>query len=92
MSAGVVKACRVWVAHTAPPSANRHVLIVSEDCVARGQSAPYDSVNRCLMWIDEHPLMAWGILIAAIVVPLPFINPDEHDHKDHDRDRPRSSH
>jgi hypothetical protein len=94
MSAGVVTACRLWAPHTAPPSAKQHVLIVSENCVARGQSVTYPNANPCLMWIDEHPLMAWGILIAAIVAPLPFINPDEHDDNDrnHHHDRPRSPH
>ena len=70
---GVVTACRVWAPRTAPPAANRGLLIVSKGEVVRGRGPMRDCQTRMYQWVSENYLLTWCIVAAAIVVPVAVI-------------------
>ncbi len=74
---GVVTACRVWAARTAPPAANRGLLIVSDDRVVRGRGPMRDCQTRMYQWISENYLLTWCIVAAAIIVPVAVIGSNQ---------------
>jgi len=72
-AAGVVRACRVWAARKAPPSAKDGVLIVSDGRLVRGRGPMLDCQGRLYQWISEHYLLTWGAIAAAIAVPIAVV-------------------
>ena len=58
-------AFRIWSARTAPPAAEREVLLVTGEDVVRGQGAP----GGALRWLG-NPWVLGGIVATAIIVPL----------------------
>ena len=58
-------AYRIWSARTAPPSAEREVLLVAGEDVVRGQGPQ----GGALRWLG-NPWVLGGIVATAIIVPL----------------------
>ena len=59
---------RLWVAQTAPPSAQRGVLVISERNVVRGQS------QHGLLWWATNPWVLATAVSVAIAVPIALTN------------------
>lgn len=64
-SQGVV---RVWAPHTAPPSAQQGVMLVSGEDVVRGQAF------RSIGGFVSHPWVMAGIIATAVAVPIAIHN------------------
>jgi len=64
---------RLWSPRTAPPAAQRGMMLVSGNEIARGQSAggPFSGIAN---WVAQHPLMTAGAVAAAIAIPIAVDN------------------
>lgn len=82
------KQVRAWAPGTAPPSANKGLMMVHGDQVVRGQaycgspvgcgspvSAGFAGMREAL----SHPLVLGGIIAAAIAIPVAIHNSDDDD-------------
>lgn len=72
---GYVAPCRLWAAHTAPPTARPTALIVTGSDVVAGQWTPRP--GGVLSWMQAHPLIVAGIVATAIAVPLALADDDD---------------
>lgn len=70
---GGVKICRLWANRTAPPAANRAVLLVSGDQTVRAAGPMRDHQNAVYNWISEHYLLTYALIAAAITVPIVLV-------------------
>ena len=79
---------RLWNGGSEPSRATRLALIVANDAVVRGQCPPHDMgmgyvrgprpIGYSLYdMIEEHPVLAYTALTAAIVVPIVVINEND---------------
>ena len=59
--------CRCWTANTAPPSAIRQLLLVSDDSISRGQRP----IGELLF---SNPILIGLIIAAAIAIPIAVHN------------------
>jgi len=81
------KLCRVWKAGTAPPAANKGVLIVDGKQAVLGQycSSPVGCGSPVRAGWDgakevfKNPLVIGGVIAAAIAIPVALHNSDDDD-------------
>lgn len=66
------KACRLWAAETAPPSARPAALVVSGNDLVRGQGP----LNAWKEWLKAHPYITAGTVVTAVAVPLVMADDD----------------
>ncbi|GEM_PF-595374 len=62
---------RLWVARTAPPSAQKGALLVSGQDLARGQMMP-----RLRTWM-QNPWVVGGAIATAVAVPVAIVASDD---------------
>jgi hypothetical protein len=76
-----MKMCRAWKAGTAPPAANRGLMIVEGDQTVLGQycATPVGGGASRLREIMYNPLVIGGVLAAAIAIPVALHNSDDDD-------------
>lgn len=77
-SAGRQGVYRLWAPRTAPPAAQRGLMVVSGENFVRAQSGasgPFGGVGN---WVSNHPLMTAGAVAAAIAIPLALDDDDWH--------------
>lgn len=65
---------RLWAADTAPPSARTAALIVTGNNVVNGQST-----GGVLSWMQAHPLIVAGVVVAAVATPIAIAASDDDD-------------
>jgi hypothetical protein len=65
---GTPRLFRFWKNGTAPPSAPRSSLIVTQGRVVRGVQG-----SRIYDWMSDHPALTYTSIAAAIVVPIVVI-------------------
>ena len=80
--------CRAWKAGTAPPAANRGLMIVEGQQTVLGQncgspvvgcgSPVADGMSRCKELLS-NPLVIGGLIAAAIAIPIAVHNADDDD-------------
>ncbi len=69
---------RLWASQTAPPAAQRGLMLVSSD-VVRGQSVPGSGpFGGVVNWIGKHPIMTAAAVAAAIAIPLALDDDDDN--------------
>lgn len=83
--------CRLWQPGTAPPRANRGLMLVQNDRIALGQNcgSPVCDVPNCGSPVAcslagckqalAHPLIFGGIVAAAIAIPVAIHNSNDDD-------------
>jgi hypothetical protein len=75
---GVAGTCRLWAPGTAPPAAQRGLLVVSADDVVRGQHMSGRGVRGhgggLLALMIDHPVVTAGAIGAAIAIPIAVSN------------------
>jgi hypothetical protein len=90
-AAGENRIVRLWNVASAPPSATRFALLVVSDQVLRGQGPHHgygvgghvrrgrvQPVSRSLYdMFEEHPVLSYTALTAAVVVPIVLISGDD---------------
>jgi hypothetical protein len=66
---------RLWSPRTAPPAAQRGLMLVSHGDLARGQGGggPFSGV---VDWVAKHPIMTAGMVAAAIAIPVALDDDD----------------
>jgi hypothetical protein len=76
-----MKMCRAWKAGTAPPAANRGLMIVDGDQAVLGQycATPVGGGASRLREIMYNPLVIGGVIAAAIAIPVALHNSDDDD-------------
>jgi len=64
---------RLWSPQTAPPAAQRGLMLVSGKDIVRGQGGggPFGGVTN---WVSQHPLMTAAAVAAAIAIPIAVDN------------------
>lgn len=86
-SGNQMQLCRAWKAGTAPPSANRAVMVVDGQPTVLGQycGSPVgcgtpvcDGLSGCKELL-RNPLVIGGIIAAAIAIPVAIHNADDDD-------------
>jgi hypothetical protein len=72
---------RAWAEGTAPPAAERQVLIVSDPNVALGQWEPgtFGYFLQEAKYTLSNPLVVGGIIAAAVAIPVAIHNADDDD-------------
>lgn len=69
---------RVWAPNTAPPIAQKSVMMVVGQDVVRGQygytPGPFTSMAQ---WCADHPVMCAAIVGAAIAIPIAVADDDD---------------
>lgn len=73
VAAGGQVSYRLWAPTTAPPAANRSVLIVSGTNVIAGQH-PHGGI---VGWVKDHPMMVAAGIAAAIAIPVALADDDD---------------
>ncbi|MCA9230061.1 MAG: carboxypeptidase regulatory-like domain-containing protein [Planctomycetales bacterium] len=63
---------RLWNAQTAPPAAQRGMMLVSNPDIVRGQG-PFGGIAN---WVSQHPIITAGAVAAAIAIPLALDDDD----------------
>lgn len=67
---------RLWSAQTAPPSAQRGMMLVSNGDVVLGQGETCGPFGGVTNWIAKHPIMTAGAIAAAIAIPIALDDDD----------------
>ena len=65
---------RLWSAQTAPPSAQRGMMLVSDADLALGQSGSGGTFSGIANWVSQHPIMTAAAVGAAIAIPIAVDN------------------
>lgn len=66
---------RLWAPDTAPPSARTAALIVTGTDVVNGQYGG----GGVLSWVQAHPLIVAGVVVAAVATPIAIAASDDDD-------------
>ena len=76
-----MKMCRAWKAGTAPPAANRGLMIVDGEQTVLGQycATPVGGGGSRLRELMYNPLVIGGVIAAAIAIPVALHNSDDDD-------------
>ena len=61
---------RLWSAQTAPPSAQRGMMLVSDADLALGQGGPGSAFGGVANWVAQHPIMTAAAVATAIAIPI----------------------
>jgi len=75
VTANSVVPCRLWAAQTAPPTARSSALIVTGSQIVNGQSGIVG--GGVLSWMQAHPIIVAGAVVAAIAIPLAVADNDD---------------
>jgi hypothetical protein len=86
-SGGQVQFCRAWKAGTAPPAANRALMVVRGEQTVLGQycGSPVGCGSPvCSRWggckeLISNPLVIGGVIAAAIAIPIAVHNAGDDD-------------
>jgi len=66
---------RLWSPKTAPPAAQRGMMLVTDTDIARGQGGggPFGGIAN---WVAQHPILTAGGVAAAIAIPIALDDDD----------------
>jgi hypothetical protein len=67
---------RLWAPDTAPPSARTAALIITGGDVVNGQ---HGRPGGILAWMQAHPLIVAGVVVAAVATPIAIAAADDDD-------------
>lgn len=68
---------RLWSAQTAPPSAQRGMMLVSDTDIALGQGGQAGPFRGVANWVSQHPIMTAGVIATAIAIPIALDDDDD---------------
>jgi len=68
---------RVWAPQTAPPAAQKGLLVVSQNNLVRGQHGHNGPFQGIASWISQHPIITASAVAAAIALPIALDDDDD---------------
>lgn len=68
---------RLWSANAAPPTARPAALIIADKDIVNGQFGTLGYGGGVLNWMQSHPLIVAGTVVACIAVPVAITASDD---------------